>query len=183
MKTIGMNVKGVEPGNFDVKTANERGLDIFQGDLEDVKYKSNFFDIITLNHVLEHMDNPGESIKELRRILKNDGTLIISLPNTNSLAYKMFGKNWYQLDVPRHLINYSEKSLRALLDNNKVRITKVRYNSRPNQFSVSLRYMLNLKKNSFLERVVYILSIIPTWITNLTKTADQIEVYCVKDKK
>ena len=103
MKELGMDVYGVEPGEFDKESKNEYKLNIKNSNLINAKYPKEFFDIITINHVLEHLDDPNKNIKEVYRILKKGGKFIIGIPNSNSLAYKLFGKNWHQLDIPRHL--------------------------------------------------------------------------------
>ena len=179
MNSLGLKTWGIEPGKFDLEGAKKEGLKINNQDLKKSKYKSNFFDIITMHHVLEHLDNPKKNIKEIRRILKKNGLLIIGVPNNKSLAYKLFGKNWYQLDIPRHLINYSGKNLQYLLEKNGFKILKIRFNSRPNQFSVSLQYLLN-KKNKLLGLFIYILTLPLTYFINFLKKGDQIEIYCAK---
>ena len=146
MKQFGMDIYGVEPSDFDEKTAKEKKLNILKSDLIKANYPSNYFDIITFNHVLEHVNNPLKTIKEIHRILKKDGALIIGVPNSNSLAYWLFKKNWYQLDVLRHLFNFSDKNLGNLLKKEGFKIKKVRYNSRPSQFVVSLYFALGIKK-------------------------------------
>ena len=144
MKTLGLEVYGIEPGKFDEDGNKKYNLNIKNFDLIKAKYPKEHFDIITLNHVLEHINNPSETLLEIRRILKKEGTFILGVPNTNSLAYKLFEKNWYQLDIPRHIINYSDKNIKILLEKNGLKIIKTRYNSRPSQFAVSLIYSLNI---------------------------------------
>jgi SAM-dependent methyltransferase len=144
-----------------------------------VKYKKDFFDIITLNHVLEHTNNPNEVLSKIKEIINKKGILIIGVPNSKSLAYRLFGKNWYQLDIPRHIINYSDYNLKLLLNKNGFKIIRVRYNSRPSQFSVSLRYALNIK-NKIVENVLGLMFLPLTWVVNLLRIGDQIEVWCVK---
>ncbi len=102
----------VKPGNFDEEDTKAHGLNVMRKTLEDAHYPDDYFDVITLNHVFEHVPNPSETMKELKRILKPGGILIIAVPNLNSLAYKIFGKFFYQLDVPRHLFHYSDKHLK-----------------------------------------------------------------------
>ena len=178
IKQVGMQGYGVEPGKYDKASAKREGLTIQNtGSLK--RYKPQYFDIVTLNHVIEHLDEPRTTLREIRRVLKKEGTLIIGLPNTNSWAAKLFGKNWYQLDMPRHLLNYSEKLLKDLLEEAGFKILKVRHNSRPSQFSVSLRYLLNIKKRGIFEKILDVIFIIPTWVTNIFRVSDQIEVYCI----
>lgn len=179
MKKLGLDVYGIEPGKFDEKGNKKYGLNIKNMDIKSAKYKKESFDIITLNHVLEHMSNPNETLQEIRRVLKKEGVLIIGVPNTNSLAFKIYGKNWYQLDIPRHVINYSEKNLSFLLYKNEFKVKKIRYNSRPSQFAVSLRYALNIKSRS-VEKLFELIFLPLTWLVNALRTGDQIEVWCVK---
>ncbi|PKP57614.1 MAG: hypothetical protein CVT88_08650 [Candidatus Altiarchaeales archaeon HGW-Altiarchaeales-1] len=101
---------GVELGNFDEEDIKAHGLNVIRGTLEDAHYPDNYFDVITLNHVFEHVPNPSETMKELKRILKPGGILIIAVPNINSFAYKIFGKFFEQSDVPGHLFHYSDKN-------------------------------------------------------------------------
>jgi predicted SAM-dependent methyltransferase len=181
MKELGMNVYGFEPGNFNEKEARKYNLNIEKKDLIKYKAKKEYFDIITMNHVLEHIDNPSETVKKINLLLKRNGVLIIGVPNTNSLAYTLFGKNWHQLDVPRHLFDYSDKNLKLLLKKNGFKIIKTRYNSRPNQFVVSLYFALGIKKRTgIVNRILEIIFLPLTWLVNFIQVGDQIEIWCIK---
>jgi len=65
-------------------------LPIVTGSLEDAKYQDNFFDVITMWNVIEHLSDPLATLKELRRILKPDGLLVFNTPNLASLDAKIF---------------------------------------------------------------------------------------------
>ena len=134
-----------------------------------------------MNHVLEHVNNPHENLKKIHKILKEGGLFIVSVPNYNSLAYKIFGKNWHQLDIPRHLFNYSNRLLKSILEQEKFKIIKVRYNSRPNQFVVSLEYFLEKRFGRFIKELLAIVFLPLTWGANFLRLGDQIEVWCVKE--
>jgi 2-polyprenyl-3-methyl-5-hydroxy-6-metoxy-1,4-benzoquinol methylase len=180
MKQFGMRVEGVEPGNFDEKIAKENGIKILKGDLLKIKYPKESFDIITLNHVLEHVDKPNEIISEINRLLKSKGKLIVGVPNSKSLAHFIFKKNWHQLDIPRHLFNFSDKNLKQLLEKH-FKINKIRYNSRPNQFVTSLYFLLGIKKRQgVVNKILDVLFLPLTWLVNSLKIGDQIEVWCEK---
>jgi len=175
MKQFGIDTYGIEPGEFEKEDLN---LNIKRTTLKDAKFKDEAFDLITMNHVLEHVDNPSETLLEITRILKKDGMFIIGVPNTNSLAFRIFKKNWYQLDVPRHLFNYSDKNLKELLVKSGFAIKRVRYNSRPSQFVVSLEYLLNKKFKGFVKLVLTCIFLPLTWIVNSMRVGDQIEIWC-----
>lgn len=177
MKQLGLNVSGVEPGDFD-KSIN---LNIKNTNLIDAQYPKNYFDLIVMNHTFEHLDNPNQILKEIRRILKKNGTFIIGVPNTNSLARRLFKKNWLAYDIPRHLFNYSDELLIKLLKKYNFKIEKVRYNSRPNQFVMSLYYLFNIRKRTGIFNSLLNLLLIPlTLLVNLLKLGDQVEVICMK---
>jgi len=179
MKQLGLDVHGIENGILDKELAND--LRIQNKDLISAKYPSNYFNIITMNHVLEHLNNPSATIKEIYRILKKDGKFIIGVPNTNSYVNKIFDKNWLAYDVPRHLFNYSDKLLIDFLKKNKFKIKKIRYNSRPSQFVMSGYFFFGIKnQDKILTHFLELLFIPLTLIVNLTKNGDQIEILCVK---
>jgi 2-polyprenyl-3-methyl-5-hydroxy-6-metoxy-1,4-benzoquinol methylase len=74
-------------------------------------------DFIRMNHVLEHLYHPLEILTELKKKMKVGATLHISVPNPYSISAKIFGSRWFSLDCPRHIILYSPKLLKQLLQN------------------------------------------------------------------
>jgi len=180
MNQLGMEVTGVEPGNFDEESSKKNGLSIYNSDLISASFPKDYFDTITLNQVLEHVSNPSKTLDEIYRILRRRGTFILGVPNNNSLAYKLFKENWYQLDVPRHLFHFSNKNLIKFLQMKGFRIKKVRYNSRPSQFTKSFRYFLGGKGQKRWESVLEFFLLPFTYMLNILKKGDSIEVWCTK---
>jgi 2-polyprenyl-3-methyl-5-hydroxy-6-metoxy-1,4-benzoquinol methylase len=179
MKSLGLDVYGVEPGDFDKEGSKNYKLNIKNMNLLKAKYPKESFDLITINHVLEHLDNPNQSLKEIHRIIKKSGLLIIGIPNTNSFARRIFNRNWLAFDVPRHLWDYSDKNVKTLLEKNRFKIRKIRYNSRPNQFVISIFFALGIKRrDGLLNKLLDILFLPLTWAVNTLKTGDQIEIWC-----
>jgi len=70
--------------------------------------------IITLWHVLEHLPNLDLSIQEFKRLLADDGRLIVAVPNYKSYDAKYYKAFWAAYDVPRHLWHFSPKSIARL---------------------------------------------------------------------
>ena len=115
LKNRGYEAYGIEPSDNAAKIGREQlGLNIKTGTIFDYKFPNNYFHLITMNSVLEHIHNPVEVLTELKRILHPDGIITIKTPNMDSFGYERFGKNWGPLETPRHLILYSEKSLTNL---------------------------------------------------------------------
>jgi len=182
MKKLGLDVYGVEPGDFNKKEANKHKLPIINKDLLSAKYKKESIDLITMNNVLEHINNPNEILVEINKILKKNGILILDIPNTNSLAKWIFGKNWLALDIPRHLFNYSINNIEILLEKHGFIITKIRNNSRPSQFVVSLYFLFNKKLTGIPNRILEVIFVPLTWIVNIFKIGDAIEITCIKEQ-
>ena len=76
------------------------------GDLEAIGFPPNYFDAITLWHVLEHVADPRALLAEIRRILKPDGVLLVAVPNFGSLEARVSKDKWFHLDVPRHVTHF-----------------------------------------------------------------------------
>lgn len=97
------------------KRAQERGIMTHQGDLVSANFPDHYFDVITLWHVLEHVPHPSEDLVEVRRILKDDGLLVVETPNSDSFTLRLCGARWFSFDVPRHLQHFTPVTLQALL--------------------------------------------------------------------
>lgn len=78
MRQLGWDVVGIEPDGEAASTAMKSGLNVFRGSLEDAKFPAEHFDIVTMNHVIEHVANPAILLKECRRVLKPVGRLVVA---------------------------------------------------------------------------------------------------------
>lgn len=127
MKKRGFEVYGIDPSSQACKLARERLKNIFNAELEEHHFPDNYFDVITVWHVFEHLPNPSITLKEIHRILKKDGILILETPNINSLSFKTFRKYCFHLDIPRHLYHWSSETTREILRRNKFKVFKIGY--------------------------------------------------------
>lgn len=86
---------GVELDPEAVKYArDELGMEVRTGDLLDQSYEPASFDVVRMSHVLEHVPDPMAELKRIREILKDDGLLVIMLPNIGSALARHFGERW-----------------------------------------------------------------------------------------
>lgn len=76
-------------------------------------------------HSLEHLPEPGDAIRQAARLLLPGGVLVIAVPNTDSLQARAFGDRWLHLDMPRHLVHLSTRSLRSGLRDEGFRIERI----------------------------------------------------------
>jgi SAM-dependent methyltransferase len=118
LKTLqdqGWTPNGIEIS--DVAAAHARDLvtgDIHTGTLESAPFSPQSFDLILMSHSLEHLPSPVNALRRVHRLLKDDGLLVVSVPNVNSLECKLFGRWWFQLDPPRHFYHFDKRSLSGL---------------------------------------------------------------------
>ena len=84
------------------------------------------FGIITMWHVLEHVNELNKYMAQLNLLLEKDGRLIIALPNPDSADAKHYKEYWAAYDVPRHLSHFSKKNIThlALKHNFKLELIK-----------------------------------------------------------
>lgn len=145
---LGWEVYGVEFDDQAVKLARKRGLrDVVLGSFERLKdYPDNFFDVIRLYHVIEHLGDPSLCLKLCQRKLKTEGELIIGTPNFEGVLRVIFGKYWYNLDSPRHLYIFSPKTLKKMIINSRLKLRKMKFASSGGLVG-SLQHFLNRKFN------------------------------------
>jgi 2-polyprenyl-3-methyl-5-hydroxy-6-metoxy-1,4-benzoquinol methylase len=120
-KKNGWQTSGIEPSDKAKKTAISKGV-FFQNSLSDIETAS--FDVITMWHVLEHVPDIEFQIKELKRILKPNGTILIAVPNYNSYDAKHYGNFWAAYDVPRHLWHFSKTAIKKLFEKENIELIK-----------------------------------------------------------
>jgi ubiquinone/menaquinone biosynthesis C-methylase UbiE len=119
----GWQVQGIEPNEKAQKIAASKGATLISGT---PAAADQTFDAITLWHVLEHLPNLELQIKELKRILKPTGTLLIAVPNYKSFDAGYYKQFWAAYDVPRHLWHFSKTSIDRLVEQEGMKVVSVR---------------------------------------------------------
>lgn len=104
-REAGLNVVGYEPSEMHAIDLSSRiGIDVFFDlDLLVSKYEGAF-DIITLNFVVEHMNDFMGILTCLARLLRPGGVMRFVVPSIESWEFRLFGRSWHSLDAPRHVV-------------------------------------------------------------------------------
>jgi 2-polyprenyl-3-methyl-5-hydroxy-6-metoxy-1,4-benzoquinol methylase len=121
-KKDGWQTIGVEPSTKAKSIAINKGVSFVELTTE---LENNSFDVISMWHVLEHVPDLDKQIKELKRLLKPTGTLIIAVPNFKSFDAKYYGKFWAAFDVPIHFWHFSKTAIKLLFEKEKMKLEKV----------------------------------------------------------
>ncbi len=117
METKGWDTWGVDLSSYAVQEARKDiNGSVVQGDLREAEFPEGYFDLVALWDTLEHLAAPVEVLKEVRRIVKPDGLLLIETLNIGSLTAKLLGRKWPLYAPPYHLVYYSTETLTKLLE-------------------------------------------------------------------
>jgi SAM-dependent methyltransferase len=102
---------GIDISPSAVAAAREVGVNAHVGTMESAPWADGTFDLIIMNHSLEHIADPLGALRRARSLLKEDGALIVAVPNWDSWQRRTFGTYWTPLDVPRHVTHFSPHAL------------------------------------------------------------------------
>lgn len=124
MKSQNKDTYGIEPSTNAQSSAINKGHKII--DYDELTSYDNRFDLITMFQVAEHLSVDeilNENIfQKLNKALSKNGHLIIETPNYNCLMAKKYKHNWRALELPRHLIIFSPKSISKILEANGFKV-------------------------------------------------------------
>ena len=121
-KQNGWNTIGVEPSVKAKGIAINKGIKFSDSTQE---LESHSFDVITMWHVLEHVPNLEIQIRELKRLVKPNGTIIIAVPNYKSYDANYYGKFWAAFDVPIHFWHFSKTAIQLIFEKENIKLEKV----------------------------------------------------------
>jgi len=155
LRQWGWQTYGVEPSATGAEQARKLGLDVRQGMLEEAGFAEGSFDVVRLSNVLEHLAEPRRTFAEIRRILKPDGLVYLTVPNTRSLVFGLFRQHWYALETPRHVICYSPRTLQVLAHATGFAVVRQDFTAGPFNFVRSLRYFFDDRADGY-----------PSWLVN-----------------
>lgn len=112
----GWSCAGIDiPGSPLPIDAAKLGFDCQTGDACSLPWPNNSFDLVVINHVLEHVRDPWAACLEANRVLREHGLLYVGVPNYGSFQRRLFGGNWFPLELPRHVYHFTAASLGLIL--------------------------------------------------------------------
>lgn len=128
----GWQCTGVEPSQ-DAKAIAKKRIKaeiLLSEDLEQIT--NDTFDVITMWHVLEHVDDLKWQVTQLQRLIKKGGRIVIALPNYKSYDATFYKEKWAAYDVPRHLNHFNKETLVKIFktkDLNLVKTDKLKWDA------------------------------------------------------
>jgi SAM-dependent methyltransferase len=82
---------------------------------------------VTMFHVLEHLYDPRAHLASARELLAPDGRLVVQVPNAASWQFRLLGRSWNGVDVPRHLFDFRDRDLEKLLESCGFEVVRRKY--------------------------------------------------------
>lgn len=140
-KKLGFEPYGVELSEYSSSIAKKKFGDnrIYNGTLEASPFKENFFDLITMTDLLEHIKNPIEILKYCHNLLRyTGGYIMITVPDTTSFTHNLMKSKWTQYKL-EHLFYFNRKNMEIIAKNTGFEIIYMR----PALKSMTIQYMRN----------------------------------------
>jgi SAM-dependent methyltransferase len=106
---------GVEYKAEAASEAEAHGIRVWRGEFEHADVPSASVDVVVLQHVLEHVSDPSDTLRKIGRALRPSGWLFGEVPNIDSLDARIFGPYWGGGHAPRHLWHFTPQTLRDTL--------------------------------------------------------------------
>jgi len=182
---VGWDCYGLDIDKSAINVAHKRGIkNALFGSYEAMKkYPDNFFDVVRFYHVIEHLPNPSDCLKLVRRKLKPGGEIIIGTPNIGSLIARIAKQYWYNLDSPRHLYLFTPTTLQKLLLKNGFSVRNVSFCSAGGLVG-SIQYIMEEKLQTHINLInqpVLIMLFYPLeWVLDKFELGDVFVVDAIK---
>jgi len=149
---------GIELAETPAEYSKRYGINIQKKGIEEAEYKNDFFDVITMIELIEHLPSPIQTLSKCSRIMKKNGLLVVQTGNVDCIARRVQGPRWHYYS-PEHLFYYSLKNIKILFEKTGFKLARVYYGD---EFGLMLRLKsywisrdLNLK--NFINFIKYFL--------------------------
>ena len=109
LQSMGLSVSSLELSKYGCELQREKGISVTQGDICRIPWDENTFDAVICMDVLEHVEKDRVAISELTRVLRPNGSFLLTVPEDQRL--------WSEHDkAVNHIRRYSKKQFCHLLD-------------------------------------------------------------------
>lgn len=109
-KDRGWQTFGVEPSESGV-VAGEKGHKITKEYFEKSVFPKNYFDLVIMNHTLEHVKNADIVLQKIYTILKKGGILFVDVPNAGGFGSKLLKDKWPYRLPEEHTYQFTKELL------------------------------------------------------------------------
>jgi SAM-dependent methyltransferase len=115
LQAAGWIACGTEVNRAVVDRLCRRGHRVREGMLPDQRFLPGSFDAVSYIGTFEHVPEPWAELREVRRILRPGGALVLNVTDAGSFEARAFAAAWFGYEAPRHCFNYTQETLSRLL--------------------------------------------------------------------
>ncbi len=185
-KKWGWQVTGVDISPYAIKMLKKNKIKGIVGDLRKIKFPQNSFDLVTTFHTLEHANDPVSLLKEIKRILKPGGMILVGVPDQKCLLARLLGKKWHGWQHEPHLFWFDKKSLYLLLNSLGFIRISIKIDNHPRGSLFDIFDTLKERYPSSFTKLIYrLINYLPSnskiWLKSVSQPAfGDIIVFCTK---
>lgn len=133
------------------------------GPLSAQQLLTDYFDVVTFWHSLEHVHDPKATLQEAYRILREGGVVTVQVPNIATILFWFFGQNYSMLQAPYHLYDFSPSTLGKLLQESGFDVYRTVYSPGTDGIALSAKnWWLSIRKMPSEQRSIAVLP----WLGN-----------------
>lgn len=172
---LGLDACGVDPSEQPILLGQNAGRKLFKGTLDEVNFPSESFDLISSYEVIEHIPTPVEFLREITRVLKPGGVLILGTGNFDSWTRRLRRDRWDFFNLIEHgghICFYSPNTFKKIAPMMKLQLVKAN--------TYSLRFFEKEEVSWFTYRMSKIISEIASLIAKSVGKGHQMECFFVK---
>lgn len=181
-KQRGWEVMGVEMSQQAANYAQAHGIPTIKEKIEEVKLLAESFDVVIINHTLEHLNDPNAVLEKIYLLLKDKGIVLIDVPNFGSFSASILKNRWPSLLPEEHLWHFTFMALSKILKNHHFNVQSVSYPSGIWDYGSPLKEVwqsfIGFKKRFFINVFTAVPSLIISFLnqgTTLTVLAQKIK--------
>jgi len=182
-KKKGFWVRGVELDVKAVKYANKllgRGT-VIEGILQEIKFPDRYFDVVVMSHVIEHIVDPLDLFKEIKRMLKNDGIFVVVAPNFDSFCAKIKKEKWPGLQPKEHVWQFGIVTLKELLKRGGFEVVRIKTSGLHHSLASAIKSIKeNARDNGSPKHIIYSLL---NWLLGKFNQGDNMFITAIKYEK
>lgn len=188
LKNAGLDTTGVEMSPFAAEAARQQGLNVHTGVLASAPLKKNDYDAVVMRAVIPHLPSPNTELGLVTSFLKPGGLLFITIENAASLERRVFGRDWYGYDIPRHLNLFTPPTVKKLLERHGMKVVRFTFGMAPNYWVGSMNFVLGrwgvkgfLRKAISIKNPILLASFLPiTVVQKLVGASSRLSVIAQK---
>jgi len=131
---------------------NDGKVTIIRGSFDYLMENMPNCSVISMHHVIEHLPDPNETIRQLSKKLLPNGLIIGQTPANDSFERSLFKTRWSGFHAPRHTVVFSRKSITKTFAETGFTDVKIKSGLNPAAYAVSLASMFNGKDGGIIKR-------------------------------